>query len=526
MPLHSTPELIYTPTPFQAAGELRLAVREGIKNLNPYISSNASEEFVVDLLYDTLMDYKGNDDLQPNLAERLEVSPDGLNLSFWISPQARWHDARPVTAEDVVFSFQLVQQQQFPGMAHLVSLVDRVEAISPQVVKFALLTKGSDAVRLLASTLHIVPAHIWDKVSDPLHETNLQQPIGSGPFRWVQYTEDKQVVLQNTQLHPYIRPRVDTLVVEIRRDEGEALQMLRDGKLDALGWAVSPQQVNDLQKQPTATAGLHWIESPGARTYTVLLNLRKTPYNTLALRQSLAQALDSRLLIDALLLGFGEPATPDLVAPALQWSQPNSAPVAFNAQLAAKRLEEAQFVDRNGDGLREDPLGGTLQIPIMCQDMPDLRKIADWVVTQWKTVGIAAKVVPCAADALLPMLMQAQFDAALYDFSLSESEMMYFGFHSSRGLVKNGHVTGLNYGGYANAQFDELTTAMLEEPDSDKREKLLLQLQTILAADLPQIPLYVPRVLNLYRDDRFTGWNTEPGIGLLNHRTIVSLQPQ
>jgi len=85
---------------------------------------------------------------------------------------------------------------------------------------------------------------------------------------------------------------------------------------------------------------------------------------------------------------------------------------------------------------------------------------------------------------------------------------------------------GLNYSGYASARYDELAAASLEEFDTDRRRKLLSDLQAELAADLPLIPLYVPRTLNLYRDDRFVGWSGQPGSGLLSRATIASLLPR
>jgi peptide/nickel transport system substrate-binding protein len=89
--------------------------------------------------------------------------------------------------------------------------------------------------------------------------------------------------------------------------------------------------------------------------------------------------------------------------------------------------------------------------------------------------------------------------------------------------LNNGYVPGLNYGGYANPEYDEVATASQKELDPAKRQEMLHRLQEILAMDLPEIPLYHPRVVNLYRDDHFAGWSAEPGIGLLSRTSIANL---
>lgn len=512
-----------THTSFPVAGELHLAIRENTKTLNPYLASNASEEFVANLLYDTLLDDDPRHGLQPNLAERWELTPDGMSLTFWLNPQAKWHDGQPVTTQDVVFSFNLVQQWSFPGLVRLVALVDRVEAISAQEVKFTLLTKNGDIVRLLGSMLFIVPAHVWGKVDDPLHAANLDQPIGSGPFLFLEYTEGKQLVLGNTRVHHHTQPRIDRLVLEILRDEDKALRALKEGKLDALGWDVTPQVVNDVQKQASSTSIL-WVEAPGMRTHTLLLNLRKPPYDNRAFREALARAVDVQAIINTLLLGFGDAATPGLFPSASPWRNASIAPLTFDPQQASKTLDAAGFLDSNGDGVRENPDGSTLQILIACPNSSASLRVAELIVANWQAVGIAAKVTPVAQDALLPQLMQAQFDVALYNLALSEPEMAFFHFHSSRGLLTNGRISGLNYGGYASAEYDELAAAAQEEQDPSRRQELLYRLQAILATDLPQIPLYIPRVLSLYREDHFTGWSAPPGSGLLSRATVAALQ--
>ncbi len=509
--------------PIPAAGQLRLAVREGIRTLDPYLVTNASEEFVSSLLYDTLLMDDGPRGLAPNLARRWELSPDGVNLTFWLNPEARWHDGRLVTANDVIFSYRLASERQLPGWAPVAALVDRLEAIHADEVKFTLLTARADAVRMLGTELWILPAHLWAEVNDPLTAPSPDNPVGSGPFRFLERGEGDQLILGNTRTHHAANPSMESLLVEILPNENQGRQALQDGELDALGWDVSPSVARDVLDNADDYQGIQLAQAPGFHTQTLLFNLRKAPYNNQSFRQALALAIDKQAIVDDVLKGFGDIATAGLFPLSSPWRKAGIPPIALNPQRAGQELDRAGVVDRDGDGWRDNPDASPLLVAISCPDLPDLVRLAELVAASWEAVGVAVEVEAIAQDLVTPVMMEAAFDVLVYSISLHEPEMAYFCFHSSRGSLNNGYVLGLNYGGYSNPEYDELAAASLKELNPEQRQILLHQMQDILATDLPQIPLYHPRVLNPYRDDRFTDWSAEPGLGLLNRTTIVNL---
>jgi len=507
----------------RVAGELHLAVRENIRSLNPYAVENDSEAFVVSLLYDTLLELGLQGDLASNLAQRWEVAGDGISLSFWLNGQARWHDGQPLTAGDVVFSFTLARQHQLPGLAHIVAGVDRVEAVNPGEVKFTLLSPRADALRLLGTQLPIVPAARWREVEEPASYPNLEAPVGSGPFLFVKLVEEEQLVLRNAASHHAFAPSVDSVVVEILRNEDQALEALREGQLDALGWDANAAAVRRVQQDPEAYPGVRWLEAPGERTQVLLFNVRRAPYGDPALRRALALAIDTYTIVQEVASGFGDAAMGGLFPPSSPWRSAGLEPLPFAALQAVKELDAAGFADRDGDGFRELPDGGALTVGVTCSDLAETQGIAERVAANWQSVGVSAQVLPIAQDMMVPALISATFEVALTEVSLAEPAMAYFYLHSSRGVLNDRGVSGLNYGGYANAEFDELVRLAQKELDENQRQVLLDRLQEILATDLPLIPLYHPSVLCLYRDDHFTGWRATPGDGILSRAVIAGL---
>jgi peptide/nickel transport system substrate-binding protein len=505
-------------------GELHLAVRESIRSLNPHVPGNESEAFVTSLLYDTLLEQPLQGGLAPNLAQRWEVARDGISLSFWLDGAARWHDGQPVTAQDVVFTFELARRHQLPGLARIASMVDRVEAVNPSEVKFTLLAPRADALRLLGTQLHIVPAVRWRDVADPANHANLEEPVGSGPFLFLKLVEEEQLVLRNAASHHAFAPSVDTLVVEILRDEDRALEALRDGELDALGWDANPSAVRRVQDNAADYAGVRWLEAPGESTKVLLFNLRRAPYDNGAFRRALAQGIDTYTMVQEVAGGFGDAAMGGLFPPTSPWRSASLAPLPYVPLQAVKDLDAAGFVDRDGDGLREQPDGAPLSVAITSSDLPDAQGIAEQVAANWRAAGISAVAQPVAQDMVVPALISATFEVVVTEVSLAEPEMAYFYFHSSRGVLNHNGVSGLNYSGYANPEFDELVRLAQKELDPQARQELLDGLQEILATDLPVMPLYHPRVLSLYRDDHFSGWSAAPGRGILSRAVIAGLR--
>jgi peptide/nickel transport system substrate-binding protein len=350
----------------------------------------------------------------------------------------------------------------------------------------------------------------------------LDNPVGSGPFALVEHTEGR-FVLRNTGGHYSTRPMMDSVVAEIIRDEGKALQALKDGQFDALAWDITPAMAADVQTHPQSYVGIQLATAAGVNVRSLLFNLRVAPYDNPALRLALAQAIDTQALVDGVQLGLADRESGDLFAPSSPWHDQSIVAIPSDPEQAKEKLTLAGFVDRDGDGLRENPDGSALQITITCAKTDAELRTVELVVAQWKVVGIGAKASTVAAEQILPLLMQAKFQVVLHDLSLRDQEDAFAYFHSSHGALTDSRVSGQNYGGYANADYDRIAELLREEHDRQKRLELLRELQGMLASDLPAIPLYSPQVLNLYRDDRFVGWQAEPGVGLSSRRTIANL---
>jgi peptide/nickel transport system substrate-binding protein len=511
---------------YVVSGELHLAVRENIRSLNPFVTTNDAEAFVTRMIYDSLLNYEPVVGFSANLAERWEFAGDGGKLTVWLNPRARWHDGAAVTAADVVFTFGLIRGGSLPGWASIAAAVHRVEAISPQEVQILLLDTREEVVRQVCTQVPIVPAAMWQAVTEPAVYSNLEHPVGCGPFVLESYTEAERLVLRNSEEHLAKGPTMDTLVVEIIRDETRALEALNAGQVDALGWDALPTMAADVRDHTDKYPGLRWTAVAGASQRVILFNLRLAPYDDVRLRMALASAVDVTSIIRQVALDLADPATGDPFAPSSEWHDASIPAPSFNAQAATEGLEAAGYRDGNGDGIRERPDGSALLIPITCAKVEAEQKIVALIVAGWKAVGVAAKAAPVAPEQVLPTLMTGSFEAVLTNLDLVRQSALYDSFHSAQGEKRGGLVVGQNYGGYASTAFDRTAELLLEAQDSQERLDLIRQAQRELAADAPWLPLFSPSVLSLYSETRFVGWEPVAGVGLLDRRVITGLVPR
>ncbi|MBI5028968.1 MAG: ABC transporter substrate-binding protein [Chloroflexi bacterium] len=513
-----------TAKPSGPSGDLKIAVRDDAKNINPYLAATATDQRIVGLMYDTLLAWDDNKGLVPWLASEYKCADDGLSCVFKIDPKATWHDGTALTEKDVEYSFNMIREKQFPSIVASIAALDKVTATGEREITMTFKQKQVDTLRFVGTVVSIIPKAQWDKVPDAKNYANWDKPTGSGAFKLKERVEGQYIVLENTSAHYRFKPAIKTITLQVTKDENVSLLALKKGDVDAIYDGISPNVAIDIQKNPANYPGIKVVTTGGTGTSTLMWNTRKAPYDNAAFRKAIAQAVDVDAIIKNALQGFADRASAGLVPPAAgAFFNKNISPIKYDDAAAKAALDAAGFKDANNDGLRELPDGKPLKIEILTLNVPPSTDIGDLIVAQLKKVGINASTTPLTSDAQLERLRTANFDAALANVSLSVPNMMFYFFNSTRGDMKDGRVVGNNRSGFKNEEYDKLSVASLAEFDQAKRVQTHNRLQEILGQELPVVPLYHSQVLGVYNEARFTGWVVKPGTGIENFESYEKL---
>jgi peptide/nickel transport system substrate-binding protein len=316
--------------------------------INPlYIAGDAPSR-ITELIYDRVMRIGPDGLAQPWAAESVKWLDD-VTVEVKLRPGMMWHDGQPVTAEDVKFSFEVPATGEAPMYAPFVSRIASIEITGEDTLVFTL-TEPWVAFEIASlSKLNIIPKHIWEPIiADLLNsEDNAEDlsitaapAIGSGPFKYVSWTEGETAILEANRDH-WAAPKIDSWVVRILPNQESALGQIQTGELNFLreweGDAAILSEVADADPNITLYA------SPDLGFRFFGFNMRFAPFDNIAVRQAVAQVMPKQSIIGNIYKGFAVPADSYVSLAIAYWHNPNLPQYDFSIDAARAALEAAGF---------------------------------------------------------------------------------------------------------------------------------------------------------------------------------------
>ncbi len=332
----------------EEGGVLRLAMIGDIKTQNPLLRTLALEAYIDRMIYDTLVEFAPNLSVVPYLAERWEVSKDGKVWTFYLVKNATWHDGKPVTADDVVFTISLVLKYKPATWYSYFELIDHAEAVDKYTVKIYMKKPYAWLLTTFAS-FPILPKHIWEKT--PWNASNCSM-IGSGPFKWVRWKRGEFIELvRNPNYWRKGHPHLDKILLKVYADSSAAVLALRAGEVDVMYRYIPRTAIATLKQDPNIEVG----QAPGLNFRYFIPNLRRKPFDDINVRKALAYAVDKETIVKKLYLGYAIPIDSFVPQSWGVWHNPNLPQYPFNLTKAAEILDKAGYIDVDNDGIREMP---------------------------------------------------------------------------------------------------------------------------------------------------------------------------
>lgn len=493
-PLPTQPPAPPTADP-RYGGRLTVRLSQEIEQLTPMQWVDDPEaRWLTDILYGGLTRLDDRLRPQPDLAERWEVSPDGLVITFTLRPDLRWSDDTPVTAADISFSWELYRrwEPRTGAQADLREYVAAIHTPSEDTVVFIL--RRRLAALLVDVALPVFPQHVWGASSpvDILRSNLLENPVCSGPFRLQERLPGQALVLERNPYYYGPAPFLQEVAFLVAPDPQVAEMALRRDDLHVA--LLSRETYRALSQMPPQNP-LRLERYPAAQYTFVAFNMHPGQlFEDPNLRQTWAYAQDKDLLVAAVTDGAGMPLWSPILP--LSWVYDQDLPRLENdVQLARELLAASGWQDGDGDGVLEKE-GQPLRVRLFVRsDSPERIAAGRRMAGSLAQVGMAVEVLPADSASVIAAKLRPPYDfeAILMQWrNLGPDPDLFYLFHSSQAWQGEGddRENLYNFCGYRSEEADQLILAGRDSYDLEERQSIYVELQRILAQDLPYYMLW------------------------------------
>ncbi|MBD2233986.1 peptide ABC transporter substrate-binding protein [Phormidium tenue] len=518
---------------------LRLLYSRSVLTLNPHLASGYQDFEAARIVYEPLASYNEAGELVPFLADEIPtaenggIAADGTSVTWTLRPDITWADGEPFTAADVVFTFEFIRNPVVAAAtAQYYDGVKSVEAIDDYTVKVTFATPTPAwSVPFTGQTGLILPRHIFAEFNGPTARDALAnlQPVGTGPYQVVGF-ESGTVVYEPNPSYWGGRPafkRVELLGG--LAPYAAAREVLQAGTADfAHNLQVEAEALSELE---TDASG-HVTHLFGSQVERIMLNFsnpfartedgeRSSPeiphpyFSDVRVRQALNLAVDRNTIAKELYGTSGKPTAQLLVAPA-NYQSPDIS-YSYNLAQAKALLNEAGWVDSNGDGLREKD-GVPLEVLFQAAVNPVRQKTQAIVSDSLQELGVDVQIARVRMDEFFSgnpedtgSLNHFYADMQVYSIgNESPDPSIYMGWWTCDKIASQANQwQEPNNARYCNPEYDRLWEEARQELDPDRRAALFQQMNELLAQDVAVIPV-VHRAMTNAVSDRLTGVEFTP----------------
>jgi peptide/nickel transport system substrate-binding protein len=483
-----------------AYGDLLIEASIGdASTLIPALASDSSSHGVAALIYNGLVKYDGDLNLVGDLAESWEISPDGLTITFKLRRGVKWQDGRPLTAHDVMFTYQVMIDPKTPtAYGGDYKQVKKAEVLDDHT--FRVTYPKPFAPALGSWTLAILPKHLLegkDITKSPL----ARQPVGTGPYKFQEWRAGDKIILSYNPDYFEGRPYLNGYIYLVKPDLATMFLELKAGNLDRMG--LTPLQYERQTAYDKFQRRFNKYKYVSF-SYTYLgYNLEDQRFADRRVRQALTHAINKQEIVEGVLLGLGQEATGPY-KPGTWFSNPDVPRFDYNPEKAKKLLAEAGWRPNSRGILEKD--GKPFEFTILTNQGNDLRvRTGEIIQKRLAEVGIVVKLRTVEWAAFIKEFIdKGRFEAVLLGWTTGQDPDIYDIWHSSK--TKPGE---LNFIHYNNPEVDRLLEEGRHTFDREKRRQAYFRFQEIIAADQPYTFLFVPDALPAIHK-RFRGIKPAP----------------
>ncbi len=538
-------------TPTDEKVTFNIGVDTDFTSLNPFKLCCGADYEYLEIVYDLGIQFSREDySPAPSLITSWTPSEDHMSYELKVRTDATWHDGEPVTAEDVAFTFEFISDYQMPFFKDYFPFEPHFTVVDAETV----LWESSEPTFAPEVPVYapILPKHIWEEFAvggdDPSKDEAAEgrklakeflndPPIGSGPYKLDEWVEEQYMRFTYNEGYWGGEPKaIDEIVINIYSNQEAMAQALRSGQID-FAEGLTPNLFNSLKSDPNITTHIADAGCWGNIAYNFGGQDEYdggpkpgTPTNHPALhdlkvRQAIAHAVDRQEIVDKVYQGTAiEGYSFMMPAKNAFWYHeiPEELRYPYDPEMGRQILDEAGYLDTDGDGIREMP-DGTNPLNLEFMVISDVEGSVDTgklFQSFLADIGIGVELTTVKQGKAYDLWFTGEWDVYVWDWCPDpDPDFMLSVFTTDQCL-------GWSDGCWSNPEFDALYAAQQKALDRDERREIIVQAQELVARELPVMVLNYWSDLQAYRSDRWTGFtpspNVENGLLLFGYSTTKS----
>lgn len=487
----------------QEGGQLRIPV-QGLESWNPLIAKTTDSVNFLSLIYEGLVGYDSDLKKIPKLASDWQVSEDGRLWTFNIRKDAKWHDGTSITAEDVIFTYNILKE----GVLNSVYQYNIFDNDNILEIGLKNNDKYSLFVRLAEPSSKLLDIFTFPVISKDYYESveniiKIQKdlnkaPLGTGPYKVAEeyFSEDQEsIILVRNEDWWGRRPYIDKIIGKIYTNKEEARKAFIQGELDLVDTMIVYVNNKSVEEDTKLYRFMtNYYEFLGLNSESELIKDPK-------IRKALAYAIDRREIISKVYLNNAQ--TVDVPIPSNHWLYDNAYRLYdYDIDRAKRLLKEAGWQDLDGDGILDKTVDNQkieLKIKLVSNSGNDLRRdVLSLIKSHLELVGFKVETQIADMETIAKDLLATnQFDALLTGYYLDNALDLSFAFHS-REIVEIDDIEDLdeidsipnNFIKYRNSELDSLLDLASHSYDLNELSAVYQNIQDHMTRELPIISLY------------------------------------
>jgi peptide/nickel transport system substrate-binding protein len=494
--------------------------------LNPFKQILTSEYEINSLQYpllfnfdqDTLVAAPGGLAAELPSEENGGISADGLTYTIEIRQGLTWSDGEPITANDVAYTFNTILDLNFTNFTNYLPFTDSIEATDDSTLVWK--TTKPTSAPFVPPWIFIVPEHVWSQyeTKDEIKNAEVNvDAVVAGPFQVTEFKDEESATLENIPGESWLgEPKLDRVIYQFFQNEETMVQALKQGTID-FAEAIPADLFDTLKSEQNIETNVGAAFSYSHLSFNQCFTQKvcssgdsastgpeylKDP----AVRNAVAMAIDRQQLVDRILRGYGEPGTTMVVPSATfwHWEPPETYP--FDLEAANQMLDDAGYVDTDGDDIRNDPASGDnlewrLNVPTDNGDRVDAMKlIAGWL----GQIGIETSPTPVTVAKITDIWLANDYDIYSWGWGPDpDPDFILSTYTTDQCLIWSDTC-------WSNEEYDRLYEEQQTAASAEERQAIIEQMQQIFYEEVPQVVLWYDNDLQAYRSDRWSGFVRSP----------------